>query len=105
MPAGKYDTRLTLQVPVTGQDAIGQPNTGWVDVDRVWADVRQANGLQSIKADADSTTVKASVRIRWRIGIFANMRLLHDDGTAYQVSAVLPDRRAGHIDLVCQVTR
>lgn len=106
MPAGKYDTRLILQAPGTTQDAIGQPVSGWAEVARLWADVRYSNGMQAIKADADTSKAKASIRIRTRSGLTKAHRLVEVvTGTVYTISALLPDRRAGHIDLVCEVVK
>lgn len=106
MPAGKYDTRLILQAPGTTQDAIGQPISGWTEVARLWGDVRFGSGLQAIKADADTAKAKASIRIRTRSGLTEANRLVDVvTGTVYAISALLPDRRAGHIDLVCEVVK
>lgn len=104
MQAGKLRTRLTLQQPGTVQDGIGQPIPTWTDVAPLWADVRHSSGLQTIKADADTSTVKASVRIRYRAGITAAMRLVEQGGgTVYDIKAVLPDARKSFVDLVCGV--
>lgn len=104
MPAGTYRSRLVLQQPSGAQDSIGQPIRSWTDITPLWADVRLANGLQAIKADADSSTVKASVRIRYRTGITAAMRLVQQGtGTVYNILATLPDARKRHLDLVCEV--
>lgn len=105
MDAGRLNTRLTLQQPGTAQDGIGQPVITWTEVGRVWADVRHVSGLQAIKADADSSTVKASIRIRHRTGVTAAMRLVEQGaGTVYNITAVLPDARKAYLDLVCEVT-
>lgn len=104
--AGRLNTLLELQQPATGQDAAGQPATGWVKLDELWGDVRHASGLQTIKADADTSIVKVSIRIRHRSGITAAMRLVEkESGVAYAIAAVLPDARKEFIDLVCEVVR
>lgn len=102
---GQLNRRLTLQAPSATQDAIGQPLDTWTDVATVWADVRHPNGLQALKADAPTSTVRASIRIRWRTGVTAAMRALDvASGTVYAIRAVLPDvQTRAHIDLVCEV--
>lgn len=102
MQAGKFKHRVTLQAPATGQDAAGQPLTGWVDVAQLWADIRSTGGLEAIKAGAITSVVHTSVRLRWRTGLNAGMRVLHGV-TVYSVLSVLPDQAGRQfVDLVCQ---
>ena len=103
MQAGRLNRRCTLQAPGTAQDELGQPIPGWTDVATVWGDVRMRSGLESIKAGAVVSTVQASVRIRYRTGIHAGMRVLVGS-VPYEVLAVQPDVGGReYVDLVCQV--
>ena len=103
MQAGRLNRRCTLQAPATTQDELGQPIPGWTDVATVWGDVRMRSGLESIKAGAVVSTVQASVRIRYRTGIHAGMRVLVAS-VPYEVLAVQPDVGGReYVDLVCQV--
>lgn len=103
MQAGRLNRRVTLQAPGTATDELGQPIPGWTDVATVWGDVRLRSGLESIKAGAVVSTVQASVRIRYRTGINAGMRVLVDS-VPYEVLAVQPDVGGReYVDLVCQV--
>lgn len=103
MDPGKLKWRCILQQPQAGQDAIGQPLTGWVEVARFWADIRQTGGLEAIKAGAVTAKVQASIRLRYRTGISSGMRVLCGD-VAYNVLAVLPDLVGKeYTDLVCEV--
>lgn len=103
MQIGKLDKRVTLRTQTTGQDAAGQPGPGWTDlVPLVWANVRYNSGAESIKAGADTSVVKASIRIRYRAGVTAGMRVVY--GTqVFDIKAMLPNQRHGYIDLVCEV--
>lgn len=103
MQAGRLNRRCTLQAPGTTQDELGQPIPGWTDVATVWADIRMKSGLEAIKAGASVSVVQASIRIRYRSGITAGMRVVHNL-TAYNITAVLPDV-GGHefVDLVAEV--
>lgn len=92
--------RITLQQPAAGSDELGQPLTGWTDVATLWADIRHLSGLQAIKADANVSTVRASIRIRKRAGVDAGMRAVHGS-TVYDVRAVL-DVPGDLMDLVCE---
>ena len=99
--AGALDQRVKLQERVTGQDAIGQPLTTWQDIATLWASVKHQTGLSAIKSGADVSIVKVSVRIRYRAGLNAGMRVLHGS-VVMDVQAVLPHGREW-IDLVCEV--
>lgn len=104
MQIGRLNRRITVQQPGSTQDAVGQPVATWADFATLWADIKTAGGLETIKAGADTSVVKASIRVRWRTDLTAAMRCLADDGTVYEIKAVLPDvagRR--HVDLVCEV--
>ena len=98
MPAGRLNTRITIQQLTAGQDAAGQLVQTWSDVDTVWADVRHPSGLQTVKSDADVSLVKASIRIRKRTGIDAGMRALVG-GVAYDIKAVLQTADRKYLDL------
>ena len=103
MQAGRLNRRCTLQAPGTATDEIGQPIPGWTDVATVWGDVRLRSGLESVKAGAVVSTVQASVRIRYRSGVNAGMRLIHNL-QVYEILAVQPDVGGReYVDLVCQI--
>ena len=103
MQAGRLNRRCTLQSPSQSVDALGQPIPGWTDVATVWADIRMKSGLESIKAGASVSVVQASIRIRYRAGINAGMRVVHNL-QVYEILAVQPDVGGReYVDLVCQV--
>ena len=103
MQAGRLSRRCVIQTPSTTTDALGQPIPGWTDVATVWGDVRLRSGLESIKAGASVSTVQASIRIRYRAGINAGMRIVHNL-TAYNITAVQPDVGGREfVDLVAEV--
>lgn len=102
MQAGRLNRRVTLQAPGTAQDELGQPIPGWTDVATLWADIRMKSGLEAIKAGAPVSTVQASIRVRYRAGITAGMRVVHNLA-AYNIIAPLPDVSGrGYIDLACE---
>ena len=102
MQAGRLNRRVTLQAPGTATDEIGQPIPGWTDVATVWGDIRLKSGLEALKAGAPVSTVQASIRIRYRAGINAGMRVVHNL-VAYNIVAVMPDLSGREfIDLACE---
>jgi len=103
MQAGRLNRRCTLQSPSQSVDELGQPIPGWTDVATVWADIRMKSGLESIKAGASVSVVQASIRVRYRAGINAGMRIVHNL-TAYNITAVMPDVGGReYVDLVAEV--
>ena len=103
MQAGRLNRRCLLQSPSQSVDEIGQPIPGWTDVATVWADIRMKSGLEAIKAGASVSVVQASIRVRYRAGINAGMRIVHNL-TAYNITAVQPDVGGREfVDLVAEV--
>lgn len=103
MQAGRLNRRCTLQAPGTATDELGQPIPGWTDVALVWASIRHLSGVEAIKADAVTSTVKASIRIRYRTGLNAGMRVVHG-AQVYSIEAVMPDVGGREfVDLVAEV--
>lgn len=104
LPAGTLRDRITIQRHTQSKDEWGAliPGTdAWVDVVKVWANVKHRSGLGTIKADADVSVVRASIRIRRRTDVDAGMRVLHA-GQVYNIEAVLPGETREAIDLVCK---
>lgn len=102
MQAGKLNSRVKLVALQSGVDTIGQPVEVWTEQATVWAHIKHLNGTQAIKADADTSIVKASIRIRKR-DVNAGMRVLHGVNI-YLIDAVLPDAEGHeHVDLVCRL--
>lgn len=105
MKVGALRNRINIERRTSSQDALGQPVETWALVAAVWADIRHVSGLETIKASADTSTVRASIRIRYRTGLDAGMRVTHG-ATTYDIKAVLPDEaRREYVDLICEVVK
>lgn len=103
MRAGTLNSRATIQQQSATQDALGQPVQTWTDVATVWANIKHASGIESIKADALTSTVRASIQIRYKTGLTSGMRVVAGAVT-YNVVAVLPDmEKREYTNLVCEV--
>ena len=101
MTAGALRHRIDLQTRVSSVDAIGQPSTAWTSTAFLWGDIRYLNGLSAIKAGADTSTSKVSIRVRH--GTFnAGQRVVYGN-EVFEIDAVLPDGKKSYIDLVCVV--
>lgn len=103
LQAGQLTRLVTIRRRSTGEDSLGQPVNTWADYGTAWADVRHQSGLEGIKADAMVSTIKASIRVRYRTDLTAGDRVALGV-TTYEIKAVMPDeRRREFTDLVCEV--
>lgn len=94
MQAGRLNKRITIQSPATGQDATGEPTTGWTDVATVWASIVDVSGREYVAAGGLQNSAQTKITIRYRAGIVPSMRVVHGSD-AYNVEAVLgQDRRS-----------
>lgn len=102
MEIGKLNRRVTIQSLVAGQDEIGQPTMVWTDVATVWANVRYLKGIEVIKSGTPVSIVPASIRVRRRTDVIANMRAVLGS-TIFDIKAVQDDQETRErIDLVCE---
>lgn len=100
MSAGQLRHRVDLQQRVDTVDALGQPSTSWLTTAQLWGDVRYLNGVSAIKAGADTSASKVSIRLRH--GTFnAGQRVVYGN-EVFDVQAVLPDGKRQYVDLVCE---
>ena len=104
MQAGKLNTRIRIEADGEVQDASGAWVTGWTTLAETWANVRHTSGAEAIKGDQIVSTARASIRIRYRAGLTAGMRVtVVSTGAIYSVLSVLPDlHRREFVDLVCE---
>jgi SPP1 family predicted phage head-tail adaptor len=103
--AGALSERVTLQTMAGGgTDAIGQPlPDAWADVCTVWAALEPLQGREYIAAAAITTEVQARLRMRYRPGITAAMRVLHGQDT-YNITAVIHVKSArAELQLMCRL--
>lgn len=102
MHSGLLNKRVSLEARVITRDASGGTIETWQPVATVWAGIAPLSGREFVAAQSVQAGVTTRITIRWRAGIDASMRLVHE-GLIYNVRAVLPDptlRR--HITLMCE---
>lgn len=102
--AGELDRPLTLQALQAGQDAYGQPQETWVTVGQLWGRLEVLGGGEGFVAGADRRASQQTVRftVRYRPGVAARMRVMHD-GQAYDIEAVHETERRAVLLLDCRV--
>lgn len=104
MRASTLRERIAIEAPPVGSDDEGNPLAEWTEVcTGLPASIRLPGGLESIRASAVVSTVRVSIRVRFRRDLNAGMRVIHGADT-YNIQAVLPDlERRRHVDLLCEV--
>jgi SPP1 family predicted phage head-tail adaptor len=100
MIIAKFWAQITIQRRVTGQDSLGQPSEEWTEVEKTMSDLRHLRGLESLRAGAETSLVKASFRIRNHPSLVVNsgMRILWND-YVYHITSVLEQERGRYLDL------
>ena len=98
--AAQLDTRVDILASAATPDAAGQPIKTWSVLFQTWANVRYPSGVESIRAGAEASTLRASVRIRYRATITEAMRVRLREGD-FEIIACLPKGNEW-LDLVCE---
>jgi len=94
--------RVQILKRIPGRDSAGQPVETWPVLRPVWANVKFQSGAGAMRANADLSIVKCSIRIRVRRDVDASMRVRHL-GIDYDIKAVLPDSEdRDFMFLVCE---
>ncbi|QYG01874.1 phage head closure protein [Massilia sp. NP310] len=93
--------RITLQRPGPGAGKLRAADA-WVKVTEVWAKVLFPSGIEVVRASAEVSIVKCSIRIRARRDIDTSWRVMFK-GKAYDVESALPDTKDSQfMFLVCK---
>lgn len=105
MRAGTLRHRVTIQQRPALPAPNGQPSLVWQDVATVHADIRFLNGLETVRSGGDVSIARASIRIRWRTDVTADMQAVDlSSGRVYAIKSVLPDmQRRQYVDLTAEV--
>ena len=87
MKAGALDQRIVIERLVEGQDELGQPINQWLPIVTTWAAVEPLVGREYLAATALVAEVTARIRMRYRPGITAADRVIHN-GKVYGITSV-----------------
>ena len=87
MRAGQLDQRIVIERLVEGYDELGQPINDWLPIVTTWASVEPLVGREYLAAAALVSEVTARIRMRYRPGITAADRVIHD-GKVYGITSV-----------------
>lgn len=105
MMAGRLRHKVTIERLVAGspqQFGTGEPDDAWTAyLSDIWATVEPLSGRELFAAQEHLAEVSTRVRLRYRDGITAQMRVVFE-GRYYNVGAVI-DRELRHreLELLC----
>lgn len=107
LDAGTLNRRVSLQRLVASQDQTTEAQVQtWVEVAKVWANVRYLNGVETVKAAAPVSIAKASIRIRFRDDIEDSWRVVYTSKgktTFFNITAILADLQGReYVDLAVE---
>lgn len=97
--------RIKLLKRAAGQGPSGQPSKNYVPVREVWGNVQFQTGAEVMRAGAETSIVKASIRIRACSDIDADWRATWKDWTFDVKAPALPDKDPQFAFLVCEAAR
>ena len=102
MKAGDLDQRVTVERYTSTEDELGQPIQSWAPLFTCWAAVEPLVGREYLAAQAAVSEVTARVTMRYRTGITAQDRVIHD-GKTYGIVSVIDVRSQGReLVLMCR---
>jgi SPP1 family predicted phage head-tail adaptor len=92
MQAGRIRYRLRFEKPMCIKDDTGEVIVDqWVEAFEVWGSLEPVSGREYMSASEFRAGVTTKVRVRWRAGLDASMRIVSkSDGTIYDISTILP---------------
>lgn len=97
---GKRRTRVEFLRKTRVKDAAGQSTDSWELIGKAWGDFRYQSGMSAVKADAQTSSTKSSLRISYRPDITADL-IAQIQGIKFDIEAVMPDlARRKFVDIV-----
>lgn len=94
--------RGTIQRLAPTRGALGGEQQGWVDVTKVWAEVKALTGRETNVDPQTIATADYQVRIRYRSGIEPKMRYVEGDLVLDILAPMDRDGRRQWLYLLCQ---
>ena len=102
MKVGRMRYRIRIQSPSDETDIYANPKDEWTVFKEVWADIVPVSGREYFAAQQAVSETQFKIYIRYLEGVSPKMRVLEKD-TAYEILAVLGDKRSGMLTLMVKV--
>lgn len=81
MEIGELRHKVTIERPVPGRSERGGPRDEWVPhLSNIWAEVRQLGPREQMLAQQVQSSITTKIRIRYRPGLDATMRVRWQHG-------------------------
>lgn len=97
--------RVTLQTAAESLSALGEPSLTWSAIATVWASIEPLRGREFILSQAESVSVDARIRIRYRSDVDTGDRVVWGSHTYDIHSVIRPLEKANYLELmVSEVT-
>ena len=98
--AGKLKHRIVIQQVSEGENDMGDIVQTWTTFDTVWASVEPLSGREYLSAQQVSAETSGRIRMRYRPGVMATMRVLFG-GRNYRILSVInPEERNIELELM-----
>jgi SPP1 family predicted phage head-tail adaptor len=102
--AGSLDDRITIQTLTAASPNVsgsGMPDESWQTYASVAASVEPISGRELFSALERHAETTTRIKIRYRDGVTAKMRIVGSDGTIYEIERLLEYKRDGYMELLC----
>ena len=101
--AGELDRFVAIEAPPTeqGQDDHAEPQDRWHVLYRTWASIKPLSAREQLLARQVVSSVTHKVRIRWRPGITALMRVAYEGRHLYFEGPPLEIGRKQGLEMLC----
>lgn len=99
--AGDLNRRITIQQRSSTPDSYGQQSGAWTDVVTCWAGIEPLTGRELLAAQAVNTENTHQVKLRYRTGITAAMRVVYQGRLFNILSVIDPDTAHVALHLLC----
>lgn len=104
--AGAMRHSVSIESPHTGRDSMGCVSNEWATfASKVAASLEPLNGRELFSAQQHHAEVTFRVRMRYRAGIVAGMRILHRGRLFNVVYVINPGERNAELQLMCSEGR
>jgi SPP1 family predicted phage head-tail adaptor len=91
MQSGRLRYRLRFERPLRIKDDTGEVIVDrWVEAFTVWGAVEPLTGREYLASAEFRPGVNTRIRVRWRAELDTSLRVVHPDGTVYDIAAILP---------------
>ena len=88
--AGRMRQRIRIQAKTTTIDDLGEPVEAWADLAQAWAEKLALRQREFVAAGGEQQEVTVVYRIRWRIDVTVQMRVM-DGATAYNIRQAIDE--------------